>query len=174
MTAPSTTKTTATTRSSSWNTTTTSNYNHSPQINKNDNDFFYDVVIVGAGPAGLACLSAIQEPYSLDQMNEHQIHRAARHLHNNNKSNDQLHDDDRRHHHSRKKTVAVIDGHDTWMTGWRQNFQTLDIQYLRSPAMAHPDMFDQHALLAFAAQQQQYHDDGDDDDDDDYDDDDDN
>ena len=30
----------------------------------------YDICIIGAGPAGLATLSAIKEPYSMDSMNE--------------------------------------------------------------------------------------------------------
>ena len=98
----------------------------------------YDVCIIGAGPAGLACLSAIQEPYSLDNMTEGQIHRAVRHYHLPS---------------CRGRTVAVVDPapeERCWMEGWKRNFRTLDIRHLRSPAMAHPDMFDQNALLASA------------------------
>jgi lysine/ornithine N-monooxygenase len=36
------------------------------------------------------------------------------------------------------------------MKGWREQFAALDISILRSPALAHPDMFDQYALLAYA------------------------
>jgi hypothetical protein len=36
------------------------------------------------------------------------------------------------------------------MNDWNQNFSKLDIEYLRSPALAHPDAFDENALLAFA------------------------
>lgn len=93
-----------------------------------------DVCIIGAGPAGLACLSAIQEPYSLDNLNDAQVGRALRH----------------KPAFRRNKKILVIDPHPCWMMGWQQHFRALDIKFLRSPALAHPDMFDQNALLAFA------------------------
>ncbi|CAB9515469.1 FAD binding domain protein [Seminavis robusta] len=93
----------------------------------------FDVCIIGAGPAGLAALSAIQEPYSLDNLTPDQLHRAAIHL-----------------PECTGRSVAVVDAHPQWMQGWTQNFAALDIQFLRSPTMAHPDLFDKNALLAFA------------------------
>jgi len=95
----------------------------------------YDVCILGSGPAGLATLSAIQEPYSLDFLSEGQIYRAERHLPGSN---------------CRGSSVIVIDPHPSWMGDWKKNFETLGIEFLRSPALAHPDMFDQNSLLAFA------------------------
>lgn len=98
---------------------------------KQQRDDVYDVVIVGAGPAALTCLSGIQETYSLDELSGLQLERAygAR---------------------RQQQKVAVIDPHNEWMYEWKQNFKALDIKYLRSPAIAHPDMFDTNALLAKA------------------------
>ena len=101
-------------------------------------DSLFDVCIVGAGPAALACLSAIREPYTLDTLTPGQLQHANKHLGQKTKA----------------LRVAVVDPHEDWMAEWRENFATLDIQHLRSPAMAHPDMYDSHSLLAFAALQQ--------------------
>jgi hypothetical protein len=92
----------------------------------------YDVVIVGAGPAGLATLSALQEPFSLDHLTDQQRNQvlSVRTL--------------------SKKKVCVVDPSGDWMVGWKENFSKLDITFLRSPALAHPDAFDENALLAFA------------------------
>ena len=94
---------------------------------------YFDVCIIGAGPAALACLSAISEPYSVDYLGGHQVERALHSI--------GLH---------QKRRVCVIDPSSGWLQGWKSNFDTLRIQHLRSPALAHPDMFDPHALLAFA------------------------
>ena len=102
--------------------------------NKDD----FDVCIVGAGPAGLACLSAIREPYSIDHLTESQTQRAVRSMRG-------LH---------RQLRVCVIDPQPGWLHAWQSNFERLRIEHLRSPALAHPDTFDVHALLAFACQQQ--------------------
>ena len=93
----------------------------------------YDVCIVGAGPGALACLSAIREPFSLDTLNPSQIHRANHSF---------------KLHHQLK--VCVIDPSGSWMHNWGKNFDNLSIEYLRSPALAHPNMFDMNALLAYA------------------------
>mmetsp|Transcript_45599 Transcript_45599/g.111024 ORF Transcript_45599/g.111024 Transcript_45599/m.111024 type:complete len:565 (+) Transcript_45599:110-1804(+) len=112
---------------------------HSKGINnmptKPHNNQHFDVCIVGAGPAGLAVLSAIHAPYSLDGSvhTEAQRERAIRSLHN-----------------KQKLRVCVIDIGHGWLTSWKNNFDRLGIQYLRSPALAHPDMFDPNALLTYA------------------------
>jgi thioredoxin reductase len=94
----------------------------------------YDVCIVGAGPAGLACVSAINEPYSLDHLTEIQFERAAK-----------IH-----HRHHRKLRVCVVDPNPEWMASWKSNFEQLRIRHLRSSALAHPNMFDRRALLTYA------------------------
>lgn len=77
----------------------------------------YDVCIIGAGPAGLATLSAIREPYSVDMMTEMQWGNAATQL---NKSR------------QTKVKICVIDPNDEWLGGWSDNFSRLDILYVRS------------------------------------------
>jgi len=94
----------------------------------------YDVCVVGAGPAGLACVSATQEPYSLDHLTEIQAERAAR-----------IH-----HKHHRKLKVCVVDPNPEWMSSWKSNFDQLRIKHLRSSALAHPNMFDRRALMTYA------------------------
>ena len=105
----------------------------------------YDVVIVGAGPAGLATLSALQESFTLDHLTDPQrnqilsVRKSSCHrIKNPTKT---------------KKKVCVIDPSGDWMVGWKENFSKLDITFLRSPALAHPDAFDENALLAFAVSQ---------------------
>jgi Pyridine nucleotide-disulphide oxidoreductase len=95
----------------------------------------WDVVIVGAGPAALACLSALQEPYSLDALSDATIQRAIRCMPKGR---------------PRNLRVAVVDPAPSWLEAWRKQFGCLDIPHLRSPAMAHPDMFDSNAMLAYA------------------------
>jgi hypothetical protein len=55
------------------------------------------------------------------------------------------------HHHRRK--VCVVDSADRWLASWQSNFDRLGIEYLRSPALAHPDLFDPLALLSYAVRQ---------------------
>ena len=107
---------------------------------KSQNKKIYDVCIVGAGPAALSCLSAIREPYSLDNLTETQLQRAEKSLHLNN-----------------QLSVCVIDPKANWMQTWRTNFTQLRIQNLRSPSIANPDMFDRNALLAYAVRHGREH-----------------
>lgn len=93
-----------------------------------------NVCIIGAGPAGLAALSALREPFSLDTLNDSQLERA--------------------HRNSiyKKLDICVVDPHKDWMAQWNEQFDTLQIDFLRSPSMVHPDSFDQNSLVAFAMQ----------------------
>ena len=92
----------------------------------------YDVVIIGSGPAGLAALSCLQEEYSLDILDETQLQRASSWIRKGNR---------------KKKRVLVVDPNGTWLDDWERNFGTLDINFLRSPAVAHCSYFDRNALL---------------------------
>ena len=95
----------------------------------------FDACIIGAGPGGLAALSALIEPYSADQLSEEQTTRAG-HGHCLQKRRD--------------PRVCVVDP-EPWMSTWHKRFRALDIKWLRSPTGAHPDLFDTRSLLAFAA-----------------------
>ncbi|KAK1736822.1 FAD-NAD(P)-binding protein [Skeletonema marinoi] len=97
-----------------------------------------DVCIIGAGPAALATLSAIHEPYTLDSMTPTQVNSASESI-----------------RYSRgvgpsTKKVCVVDPSGEWLGRWNDNFDRLGIEYLRSPALAHPDHFDINSLLAYA------------------------
>lgn len=95
----------------------------------------FDVCIIGAGPGGLAALSAASEPFSNDQLSGPQSIR-ARHAFSQKQ-------------HDSSQTFCVVDP-EPWLMTWRRRFSALDIKWLRSPAMAHPDMFDEASLMAFA------------------------
>jgi lysine/ornithine N-monooxygenase len=101
----------------------------------------FDVCIIGAGPASLAVLSAIQEPYSMDSINDSLMNKANQFI-NINKHNGKV--------GPVSKEICVIDPHPCWMDGWKNNFDKLGIEFLRSPTIAHPDHFDTNALLAYA------------------------
>ncbi|CAJ1339093.1 unnamed protein product [Effrenium voratum] len=93
----------------------------------------FDACIIGAGPGGLAALSALIEPYTCDHLSEDQTTRAACAL--------------RKH---RSLQVCVVDP-EPWLSTWHKRFASLGIRWLRSPTGAHPDLFDARSLLAYAA-----------------------
>lgn len=101
----------------------------------------YDVCIVGGGPGGLAALSALIEPYSVDHLSEGQRLRAECAA---------------QRHRQRCPKICVIDPNN-WLDSWHQRFKALGIKWLRSPAGAHPDIFDKNSLLAFAHQKDRHH-----------------
>jgi ribulose 1,5-bisphosphate synthetase/thiazole synthase len=99
----------------------------SPKVDKH-----YDLIIIGSGPAGLAALSSVQEDYSLNMLDSTQVQRASSWIKKGNRE---------------KKRVMVIDPNENWLDDWEKNFDILDIQFLRSPAIAHCSYFDSNALL---------------------------
>lgn len=96
----------------------------------------YDVCIIGSGPAGLAALSAMREDYSINVLSDTHVGRAIKKIRQSNRSS--------------PKRICVVDPNPNWLDQWERNFKTLDILFLRSPALAHSCYFDQNALLAYA------------------------
>lgn len=93
---------------------------------------FFDVCIVGAGPHGLAVLSALLNPDAT--LTETDIRRLGT-------------------AHRKHLRVCVVDKHGGWMHEWKRRFSSLDITMLRSPTLAHPDAFSAESLLEFAIQE---------------------
>jgi len=96
----------------------------------------YDLCIIGAGPGGLAALSAVLEPYSHDHLSDAQATRAAFALRGKKAA-------------PAAPRVCVIDPM-PWLATWMARFAALEIKWLRSPAVAHPDLFDALSLQGYA------------------------
>jgi hypothetical protein len=94
----------------------------------------YDVCIIGAGPAGLASLSAIMEPYSLDGMTNTQVNNANRGLGRGGGGGGvggtggggggggDHHYAGRGMGPTRGRRVCVIDPNENWLGSWNDNF----------------------------------------------------
>eukprot|EP00804_Cyclotella_cryptica_P018221 CCRYP_005960-RA/>CCRYP_005960-RA protein AED:0.03 eAED:0.03 QI:75/1/1/1/1/1/3/59/463 len=97
-----------------------------------------DVCIIGSGPAGLCALSAVREPYTMDSMTYTQVSNANAMMTRRSIAGPPQH------------RVCVVDPNEKWLSEWTDNFKRLGIEFLRSPAIAHPDHFDLRSLLAYA------------------------
>ena len=108
----------------------------------------YDVLIVGAGPCGLAVAARLREqtPSALFTEDEHnRFWRKSRRAPVTGKGR------------TKKPSAAsdcsmlVLDAHSSkWMSSWEDKFEALQISHLRSPLFFHPDPQDRDGLLAYA------------------------
>ncbi|KAK3277750.1 hypothetical protein CYMTET_14261 [Cymbomonas tetramitiformis] len=96
----------------------------------------YDVCIVGAGPHGLSVLSALHSQDAALTEAQRKIRRPK-----NSRAGKSL-------------SVCVVDVSGVWLSNWNRNFTALDIKWLRSPLLAHPDANDAAALLEYAEREQ--------------------
>lgn len=96
----------------------------------------FDVCIIGAGPAGLSVLSALHNAEGI--LTETQWNQ----LHSHKKWNTSQ--------YRRFLSVCVVDPSGSWLGEWNGRFQALQIDLLRSPAWATPDLISSAALIEFA------------------------
>lgn len=135
----------------------------SPERDDSDTlPFIYDVIIVGAGPCGLATAARLREhtPSALFTDEEHhRYHWINRHAANASIKSSKtgqtrsLGDKSRRKSSSKSSepSMLVLDSSgDEWMAKWKRLFSLLEISHLRSPMFFHPDPHDRDGLLAYA------------------------
>jgi hypothetical protein len=99
----------------------------------------FDICIIGAGPAGLSVLSAIHNPDG--HLTES---RMKRNQWNSTRLGSQRRD------RQRQLSVCVIDPCGSWLNQWKGRFESLGIQFLRSPAWATPDYYSSAAITEYA------------------------
>eukprot|EP00980_Cylindrotheca_fusiformis_P002579 scaffold609_cov130-Cylindrotheca_fusiformis.AAC.15 len=108
----------------------------------------FDVCIIGGGPAGLATLSGIHSRFTIDgsTMTPVQQERVWKNIRSSNSGRNGTTAATSKKQHK----VCVVDSGSFWLEQWQKNFASLSIQHLRSPVLAHPDLFDAYALLSYA------------------------
>lgn len=117
----------------------------------------HDVIIVGAGPCGLAVAARLceQTPSALFTDEEHRryhwIKKNTERAAIKNKRTGKVKDSVTT---CRNYSTLVLDstGKD-WMQRWNELFQTFEISHLRSPLWFHPDPLDRDGLLSYTYEQ---------------------
>ncbi|CAI0655324.1 unnamed protein product, partial [Colletotrichum noveboracense] len=123
--------------------------------------FVHDVIIIGAGPCGLAVASRLCEhsPSALFTDEEHQryhwIRKYGRRMPLKNRRNGAI-IEKRTPAQSQRYSTLVLDATgDEWLNKWNRLFKTFDITHLRSPMFFHVDPMDRDSLLARAHERNQ-------------------
>lgn len=118
----------------------------------------YDVVIIGAGPCGLAVAARLREstPAALFTDDEHERYWKRFNISESIETEKKNARRGRGRSNSSssaqcKRSCVVLDASAReWMAAWRTKFRNLQIDHLRSPLFFHPDPRDRDGLLAFA------------------------
>jgi hypothetical protein len=122
----------------------------------------HDIIIVGAGPCGLAVAARLREanPAAIFTDEEHQRFHwlkrhgkkmALKHVKSGRISSATTHSSVRGYEYD----MAVLDAnHDDWMGRWNQLFNTFHITHLRSPMFWHLDPNNRDGLLSKAYEEQ--------------------
>ncbi|OLN86495.1 hypothetical protein CCHL11_08462 [Colletotrichum chlorophyti] len=123
--------------------------------------FIHDVIIIGAGPCGLAVASRLCEhsPSALFTDEEHQryhwIRKYGRRMPLKNRRNGSIIEKRTSTQGHRYSTLVLDATGDEWLNRWNRLFKTFDITHLRSPMFFHVDPSDRDALLARAHERNQ-------------------
>ncbi|CAM9311836.1 unnamed protein product [Discosporangium mesarthrocarpum] len=110
-----------------------------------------DLLVVGAGPHALSLLTRLvdDEPDLLTELERSKLMHQARRARSRAVVREHL---ERRYDASKAlPRTLVVDSHGQWMAQWKNNFEALGIQYLRSHTHLHPCPFDYESMSLWVA-----------------------